>query len=289
MRPSNLIMFRPLVPLLTLGLAISSALFATGQHAMKVMSFNVRTSEARDPCPDGCWAQRAPRCNSTLRKHEPDFVGFQELGDDQRQYFDMHLAPLGYTFTTAISGNAMLYQATKWQLRAQGRFWLSDTPDVPSNSWNLAWQREATWARFSLVADRQISVCLVNTHFDFDEVANTKSAQVIAQKMAQLCPSTDTAAVLMGDLNSAPASNPIRYFKQALVWDDELSPLRLTETLEVAGADQKTWMVDFTRDLPGEVKLDFIFARAQEGLCVTGGKVRSSGRLRFGHGKLNDQ
>lgn len=100
------------------GLAVADSTMAT--HAsMKVMSFNLRTSLAKDPCPSGCWDQRKLRVQKMLERYTPDFIGTQEGAPDQIAFFE---SSLGYASVGECAGpcevnerNSIFYVKDRWQ------------------------------------------------------------------------------------------------------------------------------------------------------------------------------
>lgn len=66
-------------------------------NQLNVMSFNVRTTLAKDPCPQGCWNDRKVRISQMLNIYKPDLIGTQESAPDQVAFFncDLHYGVIG--------------------------------------------------------------------------------------------------------------------------------------------------------------------------------------------------
>lgn len=111
--------------------ALVMALFTSSVDAgvpvpMKVMSFNVRTTLANDPCPSGCWARRKERIKQLLAKYTPDFIGTQEGAPDQIQFFQ---DTLGYASVGECAGacelnerDSIFYVKDRWTLLKNSTF-----------------------------------------------------------------------------------------------------------------------------------------------------------------------
>ncbi|GLD92895.1 hypothetical protein PINS_up001474 [Pythium insidiosum] len=88
--------------------------------SLKVMSFNLRTTLARDPCPGGCWEQRKWRTKQLLDRYQPDLIGTQEGAPDQIAFFQNELGFTGFgECAGACDGNernSIFYRANRWQL-----------------------------------------------------------------------------------------------------------------------------------------------------------------------------
>lgn len=114
---------RAALPLISLGLVLTDVSgFSTDfdEAPLKIMSFNLRTSLANDPCPQGCWSERKDRIQQMLAKYQPDFIGTQEGAPDQIAYFQ---DDLGYASIGECSGecrwnerDSIFYSPDRWEL-----------------------------------------------------------------------------------------------------------------------------------------------------------------------------
>jgi endonuclease/exonuclease/phosphatase family metal-dependent hydrolase len=193
----------------TLLLLFFSAL--AGAQTVRVMSFNVRYPNPSDG--QNYWDNRRDLLVDTVRKHNPDVMGTQELFKNQGDYIVEKLPAYAW-FGTSRRGNeqdeymGVFYRKDRLRLKEQGQFWLSETPDTPgSQSWNMSLPRMVTWGLFELADGR--TFYLLNTHFAHrreDEEARVKSAAVIASRIAQLPPGVPK--IVTGDFN-APAGGEV--------------------------------------------------------------------------------
>jgi endonuclease/exonuclease/phosphatase family metal-dependent hydrolase len=177
------------------------------------MSFNIRYDNPADG--EDAWPKRRGRAASVIRFHRADLVGLQEALPNQ--IADLEAALPGFAWfgdgrSAERDGEhcAVLYREDRLELLEQGTFWLSETPDeAGSRSWDAALPRIATWGRFR---DRRSGATFFffNTHFDHrGEVARRESAALLVRRVAEIA-GPDAPAVLTGDFNVTPDSEPYR-------------------------------------------------------------------------------
>ena len=99
---------------------------------------------------------------------------------------------------------AILYQKKKFKVLEHGDFWLSDTPDVPSLSWNKKYRRICTWGLFQNKKTKEIFY-LINTHVNWG-VASVNSANLILKFVNEKCTKTDNV-IIMADFNATQDSD----------------------------------------------------------------------------------
>ncbi|MEJ7654815.1 MAG: endonuclease/exonuclease/phosphatase family protein [Chloroflexia bacterium] len=117
----------------------------------KIMTFNIRGAVHDDG--ENAWPKRAALNVETIRRADPDLIGFQEFQDGNREYYDRELT--GYERCVGPRyGNAEPYEyaAIYWKpdrlsLVDSGGFWLSTTPDEYSGAWETVCIRCAAWVR----------------------------------------------------------------------------------------------------------------------------------------------
>ncbi|KAL4892292.1 Endonuclease/exonuclease/phosphatase [Aspergillus ambiguus] len=102
---------------------------------------------------------------------------------------------------------AIFYQPRSWEINHWETVWLSQTPEVPSKSWDAASVRIVTIGVFTHRASRQ-TVLAMNTHLD-DQGPRSRleAARIILRKIHQYCAGGYGDAVidgvfLAGDFNS---------------------------------------------------------------------------------------
>lgn len=261
---------------LAMALFTPAAVDADAPVLMKVMSFNVRTTLANDPCPSGCWAQRKERIKQLLAKYTPDFIGTQEGAPDQIQFFQ---DTLGYAAVGECAGacdwnerDSIFYVQDRWTLLEGSTFALSDTPEIiPSNTWNLAYLRTAVLARFQ---HKQMNhtVCMLNTHYDIGTNGHDQSSLLVAKRLAAFCKPTDTV-LMTGDLN-APANTPaMQYLANSTQLNGAYTPIPLYETLIASGVPGATWIGSSFGGQPAGDKLDYIYSRRDAQTCLRSAQI----------------
>lgn len=120
------------------GLALLAA-NAAGELAnttaiINVMSFNLRTTLANDPCPSGCWQERQIRIRAMLSQYQPDLIGTQEDAPDQTAFFN---ETLGYDSVGECAGvcqwnerNSIFFRSERWEILQGTTFALVRSPCV---------------------------------------------------------------------------------------------------------------------------------------------------------------
>lgn len=176
----------------------------TLDHAIRVMSFNVRS----DDDPDHLWARRRGWVVSMMRFHHPDLIGLQEPDSDQ--IADLSIALKDYGIFKGIclqdkemgSHDPILYRKSRFTLLDSGFFFLSDTPEVPGLGWDAKFPRGVCWVK--LKDKRTLKVFyFFNTHFDYHgRHARDESALLLREKISAIsgkCP-----FIVAGDFNLFP-------------------------------------------------------------------------------------
>jgi endonuclease/exonuclease/phosphatase family metal-dependent hydrolase len=98
---------------------------------------------------------------------------------------------------------AIFYNTSKIKLLEWGTYWLSETPDEPSKSWEANYNRTMTWAKMQMKYSGK-KFFYVNTHLDSDSaLARKNGLKLILDKIAEK--NTDNLpVVLTGDFNILP-------------------------------------------------------------------------------------
>ncbi len=186
-----------------------------GDDSLRAMTFNLRYANPDDG-PDR-WELRQDLVFAFIREQEPDIVGLQEAlalqMDALRAEFPSYRF-LGQGRSGGRRGefSALMIRSERFEVIEHGDFWLSPTPEqVASKGWDAALPRMCTWA---VLRDRcsHRKFVVMNTHFDHrGEIARRESAEVL---MAQRARFADLALILLGDLNAAEDSPPLRRLRE---------------------------------------------------------------------------
>ena len=180
---------------------------------MNLMTFNIRYDNPEDG--SNRWANRKEYVADFIRESNIDILGIQEVLYNQLKDLLSVLPHYAYTGVgrknggTAGEFNAILYKKEKFSYCEGGTFWLSENPSaVGIKGWDAEIERIVTWV---ILKDRATSkkFAVFNTHFDHvGQVAKRESARLVLLKMKEL--SGDLPAIMTGDLNSVPDSEPIK-------------------------------------------------------------------------------
>lgn len=185
-------------------------------NRITVMSYNVRGA-CRDVGTPNEWPKRAELNLSVVQSRQPDVVGFQEMQPGNIEYYNRNLP--GYSQLQGpktndhepYEYNVVIYNDERVELLGSGGFWLSETPDEHSASWDTACIRAANFARFRLKGTETEWVHL-NTHLDHvSEQARAEGARLITSKLRDLFPE-NPAVMLTGDFNCEPGSAAYQEF-----------------------------------------------------------------------------
>lgn len=216
---------------------------------LKVMTFNMRYNTASDG--DNAWPNRVESAIELIRKHKPAIMGTQEGLIGMLTDLQQHLPEYAWIGKARMEETdeycAIFYNKNELLLRENGQFWLSETPEHPSISWNSACPRICTWACFELVNDPHHQLLVYNVHLDHvSQEAREKGATLIWQHMKQWDGQHSTQlrweqggkqgvdrlpVLLMGDFNSEPSNKVIQFFRGPEMLDGEKSELKDVYTL----------------------------------------------------------
>ncbi len=177
-------------------------------EALRVMTFNIRGFYHPD---DGAneWQHRESLHFETIRRCAPDLIGLQEAQTGNLKAYHREL-PGYHWMAWPEYGDAPPHEwpAIYWRpdrLRPidSGGFWLSETPERHSGSWDTDCIRSAAWVKFRCVATGA-TIVHVNTHLDHrSELARVNGAALIIARLDEL-QRDGAAAVVTGDFNTVP-------------------------------------------------------------------------------------
>ena len=202
------------------------------KEGVVAMSYNIRYGTAEDGT--NSWQYRYAASAMMLDDQKPDVVGLQEALLSQAEYLVTALDKV-YKFVgvgrddgkKAGEMMAVLYNFKTTKLLKWGTFWLSDTPDTPSQGWDGACKRCATWAVFKDKATGR-KFFFVNTHIDHvGPEAQEKGVRLLIDKVAEL--NKDRLPVIVtGDFNMeasnaflAPMKENFQNAREAAVVTDD--------------------------------------------------------------------
>ena len=183
---------------------------------MKVISFNIRY---RDDENGHTIKERSFRLKTILDSKNASLVGLQECTPEWLEYLQRDYAENYEIFNCwriGYESTPIMIKKDEFEILDKGCFWLSNTPEIPSNGWDtIGCNRICTWAELKENSSGK-KLLFLNTHLGFGEDGQCKSIALIrsfAEKYA------DIPVVLTGDFNmetTFPAyRQAINYFTDA--------------------------------------------------------------------------
>jgi endonuclease/exonuclease/phosphatase family metal-dependent hydrolase len=240
------------------------SLWASDQDSsgLRVMSFNIRNSFARDG--ENHWESRKDLVYSVTRDYAPDVLGLQEANSFQLEELCNKFPEYGKVGEGSMGDtkgqySAILFLKKRFKLTDSGSFWLSENPTEPSKSWGSAHHRICTWAEL-LDNESQQTIYVYNTHMDDgSRKAREKGARMIMdhiQKKAESSP-----LVLMGDFNAPEDSEALKIIKGNFEADQKLG-IQMVDSFRVLYPQRKKVGTynGFTSQSDGP-KIDYIMVR----------------------------
>jgi endonuclease/exonuclease/phosphatase family metal-dependent hydrolase len=195
-----------------LGLLLLGLSLVVQAQPFNAATYNLRLHVASDGA--NAWPHRRDAVRALIRYHEIDLLGTQEGLIDQVE--DLAAMPgLARVGVGRDDGKrsgehaAIFFRTERFSLLAAGDFWLSPTPEVPGKGWDArCCNRLASWARLQDRANGRVFVAF-SVHFDHEGVvARRESARLMLSKMRDIA--GEAPALLLGDLNATPESEPVQ-------------------------------------------------------------------------------
>ncbi|MDD3947167.1 MAG: endonuclease/exonuclease/phosphatase family protein [Clostridia bacterium] len=206
------------------------------EKELTVMSFNIKCIDKLDKEGHN-WTNRKESVQTLIDRQEADIIGFQEVTHPQYKFFIDNMGDdFGYygiyrsglnleradkifnkedpkptifnrIFTALIISEAspIFYNKSRYELLDHDTFWLSNTPEKPSQDWDTKHRRICTYvALYDHYTNKTVNV--LNTHFDNSgDIPRVKSAELVNQYIAEK--GLDNV-IVMGDFNAIEDSPP---------------------------------------------------------------------------------
>ena len=192
------------------------------ESPIRVMSFNVRGS-FHDARKKNAWRNRAALNVATIESYAPDVIGLQEAQRGNLSAYRKRLPRCahirGPRYGNAIPHdfNTILFDPERLESLDSGGFWLSETPDEYSRSWETRVARSATWALFRVLGT-ELTFLHLNTHLDhISALARQEGSKLIVSRVVEISDRTgvDPPAIVTGDFNSRPGNRTHRTFTES--------------------------------------------------------------------------
>ncbi|MEN6456594.1 MAG: endonuclease/exonuclease/phosphatase family protein, partial [Prolixibacteraceae bacterium] len=204
--------------LIMCAMAINTVTFGLGLD-LKIITYNIRYNNPGDSL--NAWPHRKDEVLKLIHTHAPDIFGLQEALLDQVNDIASKMPGFDWIGVGREDGvnrgeyAPIFYNSRKYQLKEQGCFWLSESPHIPSKSWDAALPRICTFVLLEDYDTRQ-NFWVFNTHMDHQgEKARHESARLILRKINELN-EKKLPVILMGDFNALPDENTVKLIKRRL-------------------------------------------------------------------------
>ena len=227
---------------------------------IRVLTFNIRGANHDDG--ENIWERRKDLNVRTIKRHAPDLIGFQEMQEGNKATYDQELPEYRFVLGPKTENepphqrNAIYWNPSRLELLDHGGFWLSETPDTWSGSWDTRCIRAANWARFHLTDDG-VELVYLNTHLDhISERARLEGSRLILRQLRTIAPHP-VPILLTADFNCSPNSASHGLFLGECFADAHLATRSApTNTFHgFRGDDFEPW------DPDEEVRIDWILLR----------------------------
>ena len=186
--------------------------------ALRVMTFNIRGFYNADGA--NAWEKRAGLNIATIGEAAPHLIGFQEANRANLKAYRGHLPGYHYVAWPEYNNQAPYqFPAIFWDPDvltpvASDGFWLSETPNVYSASWDTDCIRSAAWVRFRSRVTAS-HVLHLNTHLDhISEEARVEGTRLILRVLRNV-QAGDDLVIITGDFNAAVGSAVYRLYTGA--------------------------------------------------------------------------
>jgi endonuclease/exonuclease/phosphatase family metal-dependent hydrolase len=169
----------------------------------KVITFNIQGGYTQGP---NGWPRRAELNAALLRNYQPDLIGMQEVTKANLAFYGERLPEYRQQAGSPTAADPKhLYEAILWRDAVferldSGGFWLSETPDTYSLSWDSSEVRGANWVRLRLRSNN-LEILHVNTHLDhIGEDARREGSRTVIEQVDRLRRGSEVV-ILTGDFN----------------------------------------------------------------------------------------
>ena len=177
----------------------------------------------RDPGTKNSWRNRAASNIATIERYAPDLIGLQEVQRGNLSAYRKHLPRYAlvrgprYGNFIPREFNAILFDPGRLGLLDSGGFWLSETPERHSRSWETRGARSTTWALFNFLGT-DLSILHLNTHLDHMSArARREGSKLIVRRAVEISDQTnlEPPIIVTGDFNGRPGSPAHSNFMEA--------------------------------------------------------------------------
>ena len=153
------------------------------------------------------WANRAAFNVRTLKRYDPDLIGFQEFEPEHWATYQQELSGYDHVIANPTGeGTAILWKAARFELLDEGFLWLpaSDLPHLTDLEDDML--LSTTWVKLRCL-ESGVEFVYLNTHLnDASEGARQAGNERNMQQLAALEASRTLPVIMGGDFNCNPWS-----------------------------------------------------------------------------------
>lgn len=175
---------------------------------ISIVSYNLR---AWNDGENRMIGDRAPRLQAVLYDRDPDLMGFQEVRPVWMKYLKLFFGEeYEYEQMYRDSGGLnsestpIFWKKERFERLDGGSFWLSETPDRQSLSWEAGYYRVCTWVRLKDRTDGR-EFLYYNTHYDWS-ATHKGSNTLVLEHMRSRGGFERYPVYYTGDFNMTPDS-----------------------------------------------------------------------------------
>lgn len=186
---------------------------------LKVMTYNIRFNNPEDSL--NAWPNRKNEVVRLIRSYTPDVFGLQEALLEQVNDVASKMPGFDWVGVGREDGSTrgeyapIFYNSQKFQLKQQGWFWLSETPQIVSRGWDAAFPRICTFVLLEDYDTRK-NFWVFNTHLDHaGEWSRHESVRLILRKINELN-EKKLPVILTGDFNMTPGEGALRIMRRRM-------------------------------------------------------------------------
>jgi len=219
-----------------------------------LLDYNIRckTNEAKT---NRNWATRKKIIFKQIKDYDPDIIGLQEvrlvqLRDINKEFSNTYtLVGEPNNDTTSSERVLILVKKSRFEILDSGTFWLSETPEIMSKSWNSACYRICTFVKLrDKNTNKELSY--YNTHLDHkSNNARINGANVIIERLLL----EDNPYLLTGDMNARMSTTVYKNFTDVMDDTRYLVPSEVQE--------KKCITYNGYSNLSGGEPIDYCFAK----------------------------
>lgn len=175
------------------------------------MTWNVRCAHPKDTISKDIWSKRLPHIVETIEFISPDFFNVQEINPDFINDLTKFLPEYSHIYLHPKSENAIFYKK-KFSVQKKGEFYLSETPNKFSRSWDAKYERTCLWAK---ITDENNQIFFIfNTHFDHKgKQARINSSLMVKDSIHNIA--GNATAILSGDFNVDKKEKPFTILNES--------------------------------------------------------------------------